>query len=157
MSYKIVSAMKTKERDSDYGVMIDYAAMFEGETEAVEISQKQSTPAPKAGDTLEGTINPTKWGRKFKKAQAAFSGGQKGSYDTEGMRWGNSMNVAVQLVAAYRATIKQELAADKVLEYAKYFFDNGYKKEEPNTESKPEVTTTPQGDDEPPIEDREPF
>lgn len=86
MSYKVVNAMKTGSYESQYGeddgtgkkVMVKYTVQFEGSDDAVEVSQKPSTAAPKTGDELDGTIESTQYGKRFKKA--AGNGGGKGSY-----------------------------------------------------------------------------
>lgn len=83
--YKVVSAVKTGSYDSQYGeevdgkkVMFKYAVELEGQSDAVEISQKPSTAAPKGGDTLTGTIESTKYGKKFTKEKKGFGGGGGG-------------------------------------------------------------------------------
>lgn len=72
---KVISAMKTGSYTGKFGTMVKYAIQFEGQEEAVELSQKPETPAPKAGDELEGTIEDTQYGKRFKKAQGSFSKG----------------------------------------------------------------------------------
>jgi len=82
MQYKVTNAIKTKEIEGQYGKMAIYTLELEGE-EPVELMQKPDTPAPKAGDILEGEISETQYGRRFKKARS-FGGrsGGKGDYRT---------------------------------------------------------------------------
>lgn len=80
--YKVESAMLSGQYDSDYGepvsttdgtpsdkkVMYKYSLKLAGRQVAVEMSQKPSTPPPKAGDVLYGDIETGNYGDKFKKA-----------------------------------------------------------------------------------------
>jgi hypothetical protein len=86
-TFKVISAVKTGSYESEYGeevdgkkVMFKYAVELEGLSTGVELSQKPSTTPPKAGDTLNGTIESTKYGQKFKKESGGgYSGGRGGS------------------------------------------------------------------------------
>ena len=69
MNYTVESAMRTGEYTTQYGPMAKYAIKFQNQDEAVEMSQKPDTPAPKAGDILEGEIESTQHGKRFKKAR----------------------------------------------------------------------------------------
>lgn len=77
MNYTVTNAMKTREYAGKYGTMHSYAMQLEGVDATVELSQKPETAPPKSGDTLDGTIEDTQYGKRFKKAQPAnsFSGG----------------------------------------------------------------------------------
>lgn len=56
-----------------------YSVQFEGSEDWIDINQKPATPAPTVGQELEGEIEKTNWGYRFKKAASGFSGGfQKG-------------------------------------------------------------------------------
>jgi len=102
MTYKVINSMKTGSYTGKFGEMFKYAVQLEGVDGAVELSQKPDTPEPKAGDDLNGTIEETQYGKKFKKEQAPYKGGGAGNrgYDSEGMAWGNSLTNAVAVVNA---------------------------------------------------------
>lgn len=78
MNYTVTNALKTGNYDSKFGPMVKYTVQFEGMEDAVELSQKPDTAAPKAGDTLEGIIEATQYGKKFKKAQGTSNGFSRG-------------------------------------------------------------------------------
>lgn len=64
---------RTRTYQTKFGDMVSYKVLFEGDTTPVEISQKATTPAPKEGDVVEGTIDTSgQYGPKFKKE---FGGG----------------------------------------------------------------------------------
>lgn len=89
-NYKVVSCAKLKDRESQYGVMTDYMMMLTDDgnnSVAGELSQKQSSPAPKAGDTLSGTIEQTNYGPKFKKDKPAYGGAGVAPRDPETQRY----------------------------------------------------------------------
>lgn len=127
MEFKVLSATKLKERDSQYGKMIDYMMVFEDD-KAGEMSQKADTPAPKAGDVLEGEITQTNYGPKFKKAsKGGFGGGWKQDPETrkEIMRQ-NALTNAVQFCIAKANMMSKEkgldyLSGKQVLQVATYF------------------------------------
>lgn len=71
---------KTRTFDSKYGSMVSYQVKFVGNDNAVEVTRKSSSPAPKAGDALEGTIDVSgEYGPKFKAEYANKSFGGAGS------------------------------------------------------------------------------
>jgi hypothetical protein len=78
MSYIITGAVRAGEYQTNYGTMVKYILSLEGEADGVEIGQKPDTPAPKAGDVLDGTIESTKYGKKFKKTPQATGGARSG-------------------------------------------------------------------------------
>lgn len=131
MTYKITGSIKTQDRQSDYGMMSDYAISFEsGET--AQLSQKQTTPAPKVGDILEGTIEQTKYGPKFKKAQKdGFNGRQDPETRKEIIRQNSLTNAVTYMVAKANLMDKKEalkfLSGKSVLQTATYFagYSNG--------------------------------
>jgi hypothetical protein len=77
VSYKIKSVGKNKDIQSNFGPLRVYDVEFEGEG-WVEITQKPDSPAPQIGQDLDGTIEDTKWGKKFRRAQANYPGGGGG-------------------------------------------------------------------------------
>jgi hypothetical protein len=106
--FKVVSAVKTGSYDSQYGedvdgkkVMFKYAVELEGESDAVEVSQKPSTPQPKAGDVLSGTIETSKYGRKFTKEKKGNFGGGAATVSPDVSNKQAALTVAAQSVGAY--------------------------------------------------------
>lgn len=85
MEYKVIAigsqgANAPKHWSGKFGDMIDYKVKFEGEADSVTISQKASSPAPKAGDVLAGKIDrEAQYGPKFTKdfTPGARAGGSK--------------------------------------------------------------------------------
>jgi hypothetical protein len=125
-NYKVTSAAKLKDRESQYGTMTDYMMMLTDEANApaaAELSQKQSSPVPKAGDILSGTIEQTNYGPKFKKEKPSFGGAGVSPRDPEIQRYIMRQNALT--TAANRGICKaQELCkfakdkkeADKILD-----------------------------------------
>lgn len=73
---------QVRSYETKFGQMVSYKVLFEGDTTPVEISQKATTPAPKEGDVVDGTIDTSgQYGPKFKKEfnQGGFGGGFSGS------------------------------------------------------------------------------
>jgi len=90
MNYTIKSAVKTKDRPSQYGTFTDYMLIVtneQNEEKAAELSQKQSTPAPVIGSTIIGTIEESPYGPKFKKERPAFAGAGVAPRDPETQRY----------------------------------------------------------------------
>lgn len=98
--YKVINAMQTGEFEGSYGKMVKYAVQLEldGKIDTAELNQKPDTPAPKAGDMLSGTIDDTKFGKKFKKESKPYSGGGRSNFDSDGAAWGNALTNAVAIV-----------------------------------------------------------
>ena len=71
----IAVSEKTKEWSSQYGDMITYYVKFEGSDDAVQVNRKDTSPKPSVGDNLDGTIEESEYGLKFKAAPRAFGGG----------------------------------------------------------------------------------
>ncbi len=122
MIYKVVNAMKTGTYDGPYGEMINYTVQFEGADDGVQISQKPTTPAPKPGDELEGMIEDTKYGKKFKKAQQA-SGSFGGSKNTDpatraSIEAQTALNAAVTAVRDFNQLKGVDLANVQITAYA---------------------------------------
>lgn len=86
MSYTIKTVGPSKEITTKYGPLKVYSVQFEGAEDWVEINQKPESPAPTAGDNLDGTIESTQYGKRFKKAQVAggFTGGRQTDPETRG-------------------------------------------------------------------------
>lgn len=83
MNYTIKAVNpQTRAFETKFGPMVSYKVLFEGIDQAVEISQKATSDAPKVGDTVEGTIDMSApYGPKFKKefsqGGGSFGGGQR--------------------------------------------------------------------------------
>lgn len=78
---------KTRSYETKFGNMTSYQVKFKDLADAVEISKKDSSPAPAVGETLEGTISEGQYGKKFKKdyqpgggPNFGGNGGSKSSY-----------------------------------------------------------------------------
>jgi len=113
MSYKVENSMKTGEFDSKYGKMFKYTVKFEGETDTVEIVQKPDSPEPKTGDVLEGAIEDTQYGKKFRKEKPAFNGAKVSQRDPETQRYIMRQN------ALTTATNRGVCKAQELCKYAK--------------------------------------
>jgi hypothetical protein len=116
MSYKVVNAMKTGTYESQYGeddgsgkkVMVKYTVQFEGSDDAVEVSQKPTTAAPKPGDEMDGTIETTQYGKRFKKAAGSGDGFNRaaGPATRASIEAQTSLNAAVTTVRDYYALLE---------------------------------------------------
>ena len=76
-SHKITAVNpQTKTYESKFGPMVSYEVMFEDlPGQAVQVSQKPTTPAPAVNDVLEGSIDMSgQYGPKFKKDFQAAGG-----------------------------------------------------------------------------------
>jgi len=86
MSYKIKNIGPDKEITTNNGTFKVYSLQFDGDESWVELMQKPTTPAPTVGQELEGTIETTQYGKRFKRVQAAgsFQGGRTNDPETRG-------------------------------------------------------------------------
>lgn len=75
--FVVKKVSEPKEFEGQYGKMSTYTLMGEldGELDSVQLNTKSSSPAPKIGDELEGTVETTQYGKKFKKSAPQGSGG----------------------------------------------------------------------------------
>jgi hypothetical protein len=100
---------------------------FEG---VVEIAQKESTPAPTVGQTIEGTLDKSspKYPPKLKKAFGGGGGGRPKPNDEE-IRKAVAYKGAVELTCAAMATvpekIKPEVPTDGITAMVEIFFYHG--------------------------------
>lgn len=81
MQYTIQAvSQQTRSYETKFGPMTSYKLKLEGHDVPVELGQKASSPAPRAGQTIDGHIEDGPYGPKFKKeyAQGGF-GGQSSS------------------------------------------------------------------------------
>ena len=71
--FTVKNCLKTGERQTDFGQMADYALSLadpNGNEIGCTWSRKVTSPAP-SGE-IEGDIEETKWGKKFKQAKGSF-------------------------------------------------------------------------------------
>lgn len=75
--FKVVAVSdQVREFQTKFGNMKSYKLKLEGVEEVVELAQKDTTPAPTAGQTLTGSIDMTgQYGPKFKKENPNYGGG----------------------------------------------------------------------------------
>lgn len=82
MAYTIREITGTKPWDGKYGPMVDYYLTVTDsqgvDTPRVTLPQKASSPAPTIGQVLDGNIDNTPNGLKFKKAFSPGGGGGGG-------------------------------------------------------------------------------
>ncbi len=64
---------KTEQFETDHGHMVKYYVKFQGADDAIQINKKPSSDPPAVGQVLDGDIETTKWGKKFKAAFKQFS------------------------------------------------------------------------------------
>lgn len=131
MDYKIEAVSpQVKEYETKYGKMKSYSLKLPNVDEPVQLSQKDSTPAPKTGDVLNGTIEDSEFGKKFKKAYSppangggkSFGGG-KAPFDQFTMYLSYAKDLAVALIdktgaldkAAYAEVLADVAAGGYVL------------------------------------------
>ena len=82
MSAYTVMAAKEKKRfpGKQGGEFVVYLVQLDdgnGAKQTAELVQKAATPAPQVGDQLEGTVEQSEYGAKFKKAQRGGFGGPR--------------------------------------------------------------------------------
>lgn len=103
MKYTIKAvSQQVRSYDGKYGPMKSYKVAFIDVPQAVEISRKANSPAPKAGDELEGTLDMSgQYGPKFKADYSASKPGGGYSRDDAAIKaqWaiGQAVNIAVSL------------------------------------------------------------
>jgi hypothetical protein len=115
----------TKSYEGKYGTMVTYKVKFAEDADTIEISRKPSSPAPKVGDELEGVVNTTDYGKKFKQdftqgqgggGRPAFAGGGSGgkfSSDPYTMYLSYAKDIAViPQMFAFDGTFNTELYAE---------------------------------------------
>lgn len=100
-------------------------------TLAVEWARKKDSPAPVVGQTLDGAIEPTDYGPKFKAAQGSFGGGGGGRQRDP------KETAAIQRMAAHKAAVgliqakaqaglatEEDFKPSKVAALTDWFFDD---------------------------------
>lgn len=102
-SFKIADVSSTvKEWDSQHGPMKTYRVIFDDDNTIVQLNQKASTPAPKVGDSIEGTVDMSgDYGPKFVKAFApkGGGGGSRPMADPKTMYVSYAKDIAIALIA----------------------------------------------------------
>jgi hypothetical protein len=108
-NYQITAVTGQREFDSKYGPLVSYKLTIKGddgyEGEA-EMTRKPESPAPSAGETIEGTLdrsNP-RFPPKLKKAQgggAPRSGGARSAKDSDSIERQVAYKGAVEMAIAF--------------------------------------------------------
>lgn len=145
---------QARSYETKFGSMVSYKVMFENFETVVEISQKASSPAPKVGDTVEGTIDMSApYGPKFKKEynQGGFgsptgqstqgrsagstSGSSKFEKDPFTMYLSYAKDVAVALIASKEGFVEEKFASilESVLVGGETLYNNRPGVKEPET------------------------
>lgn len=130
--YVVVSAMRSGEYQTQYGKMVKYLTMFEGEQEGCEWSMKPESPVPQPGDKVFGHIENGQYGKKFKKVSQGGGGG--GGFRGESpekqanISRQNALTNAVSYCIAKANMMTKEkavayLTGKQIVEVAKYFTD----------------------------------
>lgn len=106
--YTIENSMSAGGYEGKFGKMSKYTIQVEGV--GCELSQKESTPAPKTGDKIFGHIEDGQYGKKFVKGQSSgFSKGGFTKADPNTMLLAYSKDVVVAFINAGK--IKEEKEA----------------------------------------------
>jgi len=126
MTYTIKNSMKTGEYEGKYGKLYKYTVQLEGESDAVELSQKPTTPEPKTGDILEGIIEETQYGKKFKKIETSSGNSKSDPATQKAIIRQNALTNAVNYVIAKAQLMKPEegmkyMSGKEVVQVATYF------------------------------------
>lgn len=125
-------AKEIREYSSKFGPMKSYKVKLSGELDPVEISQKDTTPAPVAGEKISGTITDTEYGKKFKKeynpqggsTQGGFRGGSKpsGSDFTMYLSYAKDLVVA-HVTSETKSTLSLEDSVAATLQYGHMLYE----------------------------------
>lgn len=122
MTYTIKNAMQTGSFTTKAGTTLNKFMLSledaEGKQVAAELSQKPETPAPTIGSTIEGEVEQTQFGPRFKKAQQGFGGPGGGRFNDPETRkeiirqnaLTNAVNRAVEIARIYQAESDREAA-----------------------------------------------
>ncbi len=101
--------------------------LLDGQLESVIITVKDQKNAPKEGDSLDGTVEEGKFGKKFKKANSfagGFSGGSRSPEEQNMIMRQHAVSDAIALMAI--AGTKTTTTKENALKLADYFL-NYYK------------------------------
>lgn len=125
-SYTVTMLEREKPWSGDYGAMIDYTVTLKDsdgkEHAGVVVAQKEKTPPVTVGQTLTGTVEPGKWGPKFKKEQLQGGGGGGGfrprdPKETAAIQRQHSQEMALRFMGAIDLSAAVEgKSASEVLE-----------------------------------------
>lgn len=126
MQYTIENSMKSGEFSGKFGKMYKYSVKLSGVDTAVEINQKPDSPEPKVGDIIEGTIEDTQWGKKFKKTSVGFTGSKNDPNTRKEIIRQNSLTNAVNYVIAKAQLMDKKdglkfMTGKEVIQVATYF------------------------------------
>lgn len=126
MNYTVNAvAPEVRDYQSKYGDMSEYTVRFNesGDT-IVHVNQKSSTPPPKAGDTLTGTVDMSAdYGPKFKKeftptagAPGTYTGKPKQPADNYSMYMSYAKDIAIAIIENVGIKEFDEKEYNKVIE-----------------------------------------
>jgi hypothetical protein len=128
---KIQSIMRTGEFTGKFGVLHKYMVMFEGQPDAVEMNIKPTSPVPQIGEELDGTIETTSYGKKFKRTQSGgFQGGSSNPERQSSIEWQSARRDAVDYCIAKSRLLfdlkkmkeaEEELSGKHIFQVAFYF------------------------------------
>lgn len=129
--YTIQNSIKSGEFESKFGTMVKYT--IEADGESGELSQKPTTPPPKAGDKIFGHFEDTAYGKRFKKASQGNMGGFRGQENPQrqiSIEWQSARRDAVDYCIAKSTLLfnlkkikeaEEELSGKHIFEVALYF------------------------------------
>jgi hypothetical protein len=94
---------------------MEYRVKFEGSDDIVKFSRQAKEPAPKRGETVEGSIEDGQWGKSFREDRKRT--GSKPARDDSAIQAQFAINQAREWVQYAGETDR-----DRILEEAKHFF-----------------------------------
>lgn len=123
MKYKITAAIKTESFSTDHGAFDKYALQLTDESgTAVQcyINQKNTSPAPQAGEELNGTIEAdNRGGMKFKKESGYGAGGGRSYGKPLEERWEMARENALTNAVNRAIALSQNMSAEEAKEALK--------------------------------------
>jgi hypothetical protein len=119
------ATQKGEPVDRGYGPMVTYALTLDanGQTVTADWFTKASTPPPSPGSVLEGTIEPSEYGPKFKKARNGFGGGGRPRDPQENARIMRQHSQEMALRYAHIRCLQEQLPTDFKLSDLKVIVD----------------------------------
>lgn len=138
--YKVISAIKTKEHIGQYD-NTEYALSLQdesGKTVGCTILQKPLSPIP-SGE-IEGDIESSQWGMKFKKAKPAFGGFGGSSVSSKANPREHAQEMALRFVdLQVQLGALKTLSKEALIPVIDWFVEDASKDSAKLSESKPVV------------------